>query len=328
MRQTVVVTLGVLLALAALLVAAVAGGLVGFVIGGALAGRNGPDIPERRISGEGPDKIAVIRVVGAIAREGEGVAPFVGVGASSRHIVEQLDQAERDAAVRAVILEMDTPGGSVVASDEIHEKVQALRRARKVVVSLMTETAASGGYYVAAGTDHIVASPTTITGSIGVIVALVNVQDLNRKIGLRTLVFKSGAFKDLGNPDRPLQPQEAAIFQRLVNEAYGRFVDVVAQGRRMERARVLRIADGRIYTGAQALRLGLVDSLGHRPTAIAVAEKRAGLKNALVVEYGGDGLLRVLLGSTRQRLRVWMGQTADPGATVHQPFRVQYIMAP
>lgn len=302
MRRTVWIAAGAALAVVALAGAATVGGIAGVLWGaraGSLARWGGP--AERYLTGEGPDKIAVVRVVGPISREGRGIA-WLGAGASSRAIVRLLDHARRDPAVKAVIVELDTPGGSVVASDEVHQALVALRQAGRPVVALMTEVAASGGYYIAAAADHIVADPTTVTGSIGVVVALANTEALSRKIGIRTIVFKSGVFKDLGNPNRPVTPAEAAIMQRLVDEAYQRFVGAVARGRRMDPSRVRRLADGRIYTGLQAHRLGLVDSLGHLPQAVAVAMRRAGLHRATVVEYGGGGVLEVLLGPLGRRL--------------------------
>ncbi len=333
MSRIVGIVVGVILSLVALAGAALTGGLIGFAAGAAggaaasgLAGGLTSPVPERHVSGAGPEKVAVIRIVGPITRE--DFSGFFGGGASSRRIVQQLDRAQRDEAVRAVILDMDTPGGSVVASDEIYQKIQTLRGAGKVVVALMTETAASGGYYVAAGANLIVADPTTITGSIGVIVALPNIQDLSHKIGIRTIVFKSGAFKDIGSPSRPITLQEAAIFQGLVDEAYQRFVQIVALGRRLDRAKVLRLADGRIYTGQQAVQLGLVDTLGHFPEALTAAKLRTGLKDPLVVEYGGEGFLRSLLGSAGQQVRLWL---SGPGALyteLFKPFSIQYLMAP
>jgi protease-4 len=326
MKQAFWIVAGAVLALVALVGAAGVGGVVGFLVGVVGGAPSGP--PERHLSGEGEDKIAVIRVVGPITHEGSsGLLPFLGSSASGRRIVELLDRAQHDKAVKAVVLELNTPGGSIVASDEVHQKVRVLRRERKPVVALMTETAASGGYYIAAATDHIVADATTITGSIGVIAVLPNFQELNKKIGIRTIVFKSGAFKDLGNPDRPMLPQEAAIFQQFIAEAYGRFVDIVAQGRRIDRTRVLQIADGRIYTGQQAKRLGLVDSLGHLPEAVAEAQKRAGLKQARVVEYDGEGLLRSLLGGTASRAHAWLWGPGEV-ARMRAPFSLQYLMVP
>jgi len=324
-KQTAVVIVGVLLALVALTAAGLLGGVVGYVVG---TTSGGAGVSERRISGEGSDKIAVVRIEGVIAREEGGDLPFFGGGASSRRIVDFLDRAQRDDAVKAVILDLDTPGGSVVASDEVYQKIQALRAARKVTVALMTETAASGGYYIAAGTDYIIADPTTITGSIGVIVALPNIQELSRKIGIHTIVFKSGAFKDLGNPNRPITPQEAAIFQGVVDEGYARFVEIVVKGRRMDRGKVLQLADGRIYTGQQAQRLGLVDSLGHFPEAVDAAKKRAGLREAQVVEYGSPGFLRSLLGSSGRRLRILAWGAGETFPAARESFSVQYLMVP
>ncbi len=329
MKQVLWVSVGIVLALVALVGAAFLGGIIGFAAGaGGVAVTGGLSAPsERLISGEGSDKIVVIRIVGPISREGAGFS-ILASGAASRAIVQLLDRAQRDDAVRAVILELDTPGGSVVASDEVHAKVGTLRRAGKHVVALMTQTAASGGYYIAAAAERIIADPTTITGSIGVIVALPNLEELSRKIGIRTVVFKSGAFKDLGNPNRPMTPQEAAIFQQLVDEAYARFVDIVAVGRKMDRAKVLRLADGRIYTGQQALQAGLVDAMGHFPEAVEAAMKLGGLSQARVIEYGGDGFLRSLIGGSASRVRGWLWNPTDLYPAVREPFSVQYLMLP
>lgn len=309
---------GAVLALVALLVAALAGFGAGLAFGSGLRGPAGRG--ERVVSGDGPDKVALIRLVGAISQEGGGLLSL-GPAVSSRRVLEQLERARRDRAVRAVIVELNTPGGSVVASAQIHDKLAQLRREGKPVVALMTEVAASGGYYVAAAADRIVADPSTLTGSIGVIVVLPNLQEFNRRIGVRTVVFKSGRFKDMGNPDRPLTPEEAALFQGIVDEAYRRFVDVVAQGRRMERARALQLADGRVYTGSQAQRLGLVDVLGSFDQAVSEALQLARIPRARVVEYSEGGLFGSLLS-----LRA--PGPAPAFAPQPQPFSLQYLMAP
>jgi protease-4 len=328
MRQGVVAVAGVVLALVALLSVGLAGGAIGFAVGalsGARGGGGGAP-HERVLSGEGPNKIVVIPVAGIISREGGGVLPFFDGGASSLAIIDQLDRAERDDAVKAIILELNTPGGGVVASDEVYRRIRA-RRSRKPVVALMTEVAASGGYYIAAAANHIVADEMTLTGSIGVIVTLVNTEDLGRKLGIRTVVFKSGAFKDMGSPDRPMTRTEAAMFQQLVNEAYNRFVGAVASGRKMDPGRVRRLADGRIFTGRQALRVRLIDSLGQMPEAIAVAKRAAGITDAMVVEYAPKGFWQSLAGSAiggigRRLFGEW------PAAAGRRPFSVQYLMLP
>ncbi|MDR7595615.1 MAG: signal peptide peptidase SppA [Armatimonadota bacterium] len=318
MQRPVVWTAGVVLAVVALLVAALVGAAVGFALGTGL--RPLGDAGERVVAGEGADKVALVRVVGAISQEGGGLLSF-GPVASSRRVLEQLERARRDRAVKAVVVELNTPGGSVVASAQIHDKLVELRRAGKPVVALLTEVAASGGYYVAAGADRVVADPSTLTGSIGVIVVLPNLQEFNRRIGLRTVVFKSGRFKDMGNPDRSLTQEEAKLFQGIVDEAYRRFVDVVVQGRRMERSRVLQLADGRIYTGAQAQRLGLVDRLGSLQEAVSEALQLARIPRARVVEYTGGGWLGTLLGLRGPGTqRGWVPEA--------QPFSLQYLMAP
>lgn len=317
MQRPAVWAAGVVLALVALLAAALAGFGAGLAVGSGLRRPEGRG--ERVLSGEGPDKVALVRLVGAISHEGAGWLSL-GPTVSARRVLDLLERARRDPAVKAVIVELNTPGGSVVASARIHDKLAELRRSGKPVVALMTEVAASGGYYVAAAADRIVADPSTLTGSIGVIVVLPNLQEFNRRIGLRTVVFKSGRFKDMGNPDRPLTPEEAALFQGIVNEAYRRFVDVVAQGRRMEVPRVLQLADGRVYTGAQAHRLGLVDALGALDRAMTEALQLARVRRARLVEYVEGGFLGSLL-----NLR---GDPSHRLAPESQPFSVQYLMLP
>ena len=277
------------------------------------------------MTGQGPNKIVVIPIVGVINREGGGFLPFIGGGASSVQIIDQLDRADRDDAVKAIILELNTPGGGVVASHEVYRRVQSLR-ARKPVIALMTEVAASGGYYIAAAANHIVADDTTLTGSIGVIITLLNTQDLDRKLGIRTVVFKSGTFKDMGSPDRQMRPAEAALFQQLIDEAYTRFVGAVAKGRKMNPALIRRLADGRIYTGRQALRVRLIDSLGQMPDAIGVAKRAARISEAQVVEYAPKGFLESLVGSTVGPIGRRLLERSPDLIARGPRFSVQYLM--
>ena len=172
----------------------------------------------------------------------------------------------------------------------------------------MGTVAASGGYYIAMAGERIYANPDTLTGSLGVIVSLLNYDEVFERLGLREYVYKSGDLKDIGSPLRPPTPEEEAVWNALVNEAYQGFVDVIVEGRGMERTEVIRLADGRIYTGRQAQTLGLIDELGNLEDAIEGAKNLAGLSDALVVRYRAFNTLRDLLQANLERNL----QPADP----------------
>ncbi len=243
-------------------------------------------------------KVAVIYLTGTITGAQES-SPFAGISGTSQ-TMRDLERAEKDASLKAVVLRIDSPGGSAAASHELYEQVLRVKRSGKKVVASLGDTAASGGYYVAAAADKIVALPSTITGSIGVISTVPNLQELYRKIGYREYVFKSGAHKDMLSPSRPLTPEEEQIMQGIIEETYNQFVGVVAQGRNLPVESVRRLADGRIYTGSQAKELGLVDELGGKREAIALAAELAGIKGEpQVVEYRRAAGLLSLLGGIR-----------------------------
>ncbi len=252
-----------------------------------------PDWQEQIISGSGTDRIVVITVSGAI-----GVDAGSGLFSdelSHEQLLSQIRQAAGDPQVKAVVLRVESPGGGVVASNEIYQELQKLRDAEKRLVVSMGSVAASGGYYIATPGERIYANPDTLTGSLGVIISLLNVEETFDNLGLRQIVFKSGELKDIGSPTRETTPEEAAIFQAIIDEAYQGFVDVIEKGRGLPRDVVLQLADGRIYTGRQALALDLVDELGNLDAAIAGAQELAGLERALVVRYRGSPSLRDLL---------------------------------
>jgi len=196
--------------------------------------------------------VAIVRVEGIITSGDPPRDPFgrASAGAYSNLIVDHLKKAEADPSVKAVVLRVDSPGGSVVASQEIHQQMLAMT---KPVVVSMGELAASGGYYVSAPADEIFANPATLTGSIGVISQFVNVSELLKKYGVETTTIKSGAFKDEGSMFRPMTDEEIAVWQAIIDEAYQGFVQVVADGRRLPVEQVKSLADGRVYTGQQAL---------------------------------------------------------------------------
>ncbi len=216
--------------------------------------------------------MAVSRMGGFPWGKGERVAviPLTGLISDSEPLVENLKRFGKDNSVKAIVLRIESPGGGVAASQEIYEEVKKVR-AKKPVLTSMGALAASGGYYVACATQKVYANPGTITGSIGVIMPFVNVKDLIEKIGIKGMTVKSGQYKDMGSPLREMTPQERQLLQTVVDNVHQQFVDAVAEGRRMDREDVVKIADGRVFTGAQAKALGLVDALGGLEDTIAEA---------------------------------------------------------
>ena len=214
----------------------------------------------------GGGKLVQLFVDGVIAERAGFTSSF-----SSAEFLSQLEQARRDSSVKAVVIRINSPGGEVVPSDDIHRKILELQEAGKKVVVSMGAMAASGGYYIAAPADRIFASPATLTGSLGVIMSMPNYEAAAEKIGYREETIQSGAMKDIGNALREMTAAERSIMQDIVDESYEQFVDVIANGRGLSRARVYELADGRIYTGKQAQRLGLIDELGTLEEATAYA---------------------------------------------------------
>ena len=244
--------------------------------------------------GSSSDKIVEINVVGEIFSDPDGSAR----GASDTNIIAQLDRVAEDEDAVGVILNLETPGGSVVASDSIYRRVLKMKRDGIPVVALMGDVAASGGYYIAAGADEIVARPATWTGSIGVIAMLPNVEKAAAKVGVSVNVLKSGKFKDAGSPFRSMTPDEQALFQTLIDEAYEGFVKVVSDGRKLSIDQVHSLADGRVYSGKQALGLGLIDKLGGEDVAFKRAKDLAKSPGAQLVKYSVSLGLGDLLGAS------------------------------
>jgi protease-4 len=228
-----------------------------------------------------------------------GVVEIQGVIADAKPIVSQLKKFRKNEAIKAIVLRIDSPGGGVGPSQEIYSEVKKTTGEKKVVAS-MGAIAASGGYYVAAAADHVVANPGTITGSIGVVMEFANVEELFKKIGLSAYVIKSGEYKDVGSPLRKMTPKERKLLQGFIDNVYEQFVTAVAEGRQMPAKDVRAIADGRIFSGEQAHELGLLDSLGSMEDAIALAAQLGGIEGEPTVVYAEKekfSLLEFLLGS-------------------------------
>ncbi len=235
-----------------------------------------------------PAKIVLIDVDGILMNREE--FSLVGEGENPVSVfVEKLEKAAGDRSARALILRINSPGGSVTASDLMHSELLHFKRrtdGKRPVVAVLMDVAASGGYYVACAADEIVAHPTSVTGSIGVIMQMVNFADTMAKIGIETNAITSGEMKDAGSPLRKMRPEEQAIFQKLVDQFFDRFVQVVAAGRpALDEDEVRRIADGRVYSAQQALELGFIDRVGTLRDAIAEVKERIGGKRVRVVTY-------------------------------------------
>ncbi len=231
------------------------------------------------------DKIALIEVSGTIRNSG-GMQLFGEGDNPVSLLLEQLDKAGRDPLVKAVILRINSPGGTVVASELMHDEITHFKKNGKPVIAVLMDVAASGGYYIACACDEIVAQPSTVTGSIGVIMLMVDLSGTMSLIGVKTDAVVSGVHKDSGSPLRAMRPEERELFQTIVEEMHGRFVKVVADGRpKLDEQAVRTIADGRVYTASQALELGLIDRIATMRDAVESTKHRVGVKNVRLVAY-------------------------------------------
>lgn len=265
-------------------------------------------LQEKVLSGTGRAKVLVVELSGLISshrREG-----FIERPNMVAQVKEVLTVAAEDDDVKAVVVRINSPGGTVTASDVLYHELRAFKEKRKVpVVASILDVGTSGGYYVAAAADKIVAHPSSITGSLGVIMLTVNASGLLEKIGIETTTVASGPRKDMGSPLRAMTSEERAIFQGVIDAFYERFLGVIEQGRpNLTKEQVRKLADGRIYSGEQAKSLGLVDEVGYLEDAIELAKREAGVKEARVVLYRRPGQYRhniysSLLGGDR----IWAG---------------------
>jgi len=216
------------------------------------------------------DKIAIVEIKGVIAQ--------------SSGIIEELQQHLEDEGVKAIILRIDSPGGGVGPSQEIHREILKIKLKKKIITS-MGSVAASGGYYIACASDLIVANPGTITGSIGVLMQFSNFEELLKKIGIKGVVLKSGEHKDIGSPLREMKPEEKKIMQEVLDNVHQQFIQAVAEGRKLDYSKVVQIADGRILTGEQAKNLGLVDKMGNLQDTIDITAEMVGIEGKPNVLY-------------------------------------------
>lgn len=242
--------------------------LFALVIGGVWVAMRGTSLERMGIGSA--DCVAVVEIGGIITE--------------SREVIERLHRFRDNERVKAVVLRIDSPGGSVGPAQEIYAEVLKLREVKPVVASLGS-VAASGGYYIACAAQHIVANPGTITGSIGVILEFANVEELMGKIGLKSVVIKSGRYKDILSPTREITGPERELLQGVIDSIHGQFIDAVASGRSLPHEQVVALADGRIFSGAQAQGLGLLDALGNLQDALDTAGALGGIAVSPKVIY-------------------------------------------
>lgn len=260
--------------------------LIILVVGMSLGNIVSPE-PAKRT---GNAAIGVIEVNGVITGDASSSLLGGNTGVSSREIMQNIRLVAERNDIKAVVLRINSPGGTTAASQEIGIELERLRKTGKPIVTSMSDTCASGGYWIACSTDHLVANEGTLTGSIGVIMEITNLQGLYDKLGIASTILKSGEYKDMGSATRPITEQERELFNNMIEDCYEQFFTQVLKGRgdKIGPDELREIADGRVLTGKQALRLGLVDSLGNYYDAIKVAEEMAGLPEGTKIEIIGS----------------------------------------
>jgi len=249
-----------------------------------------------------------------------GVIEINGVIAESKNVLNYLKRFREDNAIKAIVVRVDSPGGAVGPSQEIFREIRKTSAIKKVVASMGT-IATSGGYYIAAGANGIVASPGTITGSIGVIMGFTNYEELLNKIGLVPIVVKSGKYKDIGSPVRKMKPEEKEILQQFAKKIHRQFIEDVVAGRKMDIKKVESLADGRIFTGKESKKYGLVDRLGNLEDAIEWAGRLGGIKGKISTVYAKEKKFSFFKYITDSSARTLLNHILDPKLSADYIYR-------
>jgi len=249
-----------------------------------------------------------------------GVIEINGIIADSKNVLNHLKRFREDNAIKAIVVRVDSPGGAVGPSQEIFREIRKTSATKKVVVSMGT-IATSGGYYIAAGANGIVANPGTITGSIGVIMGFTNYEELLQKIGLVPIVVKSGEYKDIGSPVREMKPEEKKILQEFAKKIHRQFIKDIVDGRKMDREKVESLADGRIFTGQESKKFGLVDRLGNLEDAIEWAGRLGGIKGKNDTVYAKEKKFSLLRYITDSSAGTLLNHILDPKLSADYIYR-------
>lgn len=280
--------------------------------------------------GDGTNKIAVLDVEGVIMDSGDTSSVFGATSYNHNSFLEKLEMSKKDDSIKGIVIRVNSPGGGVVESAEIYDKIQEVKEeSDKPVYISMGATAASGGYYISAPADKIFASPETLTGSLGVIMQGYNYEKLAEKIGVETVTIKSGPYKDIMSGNRKMTDEERKIMQNMIDNSYNQFVKIIAEGRGMSEAEVRKVADGRIYDGRQAKEVGLIDQFGYLEDVTVAMKEDLKIKDAMVVRYTDSVGFDSLFSMTAQKI---FGENIDLSSvmnTVAKPNspRLMYLYA-
>jgi protease IV len=249
-----------------------------------------------------------------------GVIEINGVIADAKPVIHSLKRFREDNSIKAIVVRIDSPGGAVGPSQEIYREIRKTSATKKVIAS-MGAIAASGGYYIAAGTDGIIANPGTITGSIGVIMGFTNYQELLQKIGLVPIVIKSGEFKDLGSPVRKMTTEEHQILENFAGNIHRQFIKDVVEGRKMDPDKVANLADGRIFTGEESKDLGLIDRLGNFEDAVEWAGRLGGIEGKISTVYAREKKFSFLRYLSDSSVKAFFKEILEPFLSAEYIYR-------
>lgn len=279
-----------------------------------------------KLYGDGETKIAVFDISGILLENTSAPAGFAQSStSSSRDLINQFELIKSDEQVKAILLRINSPGGSVTAAEEMYQTIVRYKKELNLpIVVSMSDTAASGGYYIALAGDHIFANDTTLTGSIGAIIQTYNVQQLADRYGVQNVVVSSGPNKDLLNPFRPVSPDQVQLLQGIVDEAYNKFLARIRDSRQIDDATLTGVADGRILSGLQAKSVNLIDQTGSFHDAVTYARQQVGDIDAQVVVFGQEGFLDSLLGVLSNKFNLG-SQLPLPAALTHLSGHPAYL---
>ena len=289
-------------------------------------------LEENIVSGDGNDKLLIIEIEGIISNQDRSTVLGSKIDAGMvERVREVLQKAENDDYIKAILLRINSPGGTVTSSDIIfHELISFKNRTGIKVYAILMDVAASGGYYIALAADKIIAHPTSITGSIGVIAMKVNMEGLMEKIGVEMEIVKSGDKKDFLSPMRPFTEEERRLFQKTIDDYHDRFVRLISENRtKLDYLKSQDLADGRVYNSRQALMNGLIDEIGYMDDAIGFMRRDMGIENFLIVSYHRKGVYKSNIYSSishSQTINLWNFHLFQPGVPTGPMF--MYVWAP